>query len=71
VNPDKNDHRQPKVCRRVGVSFFTHGNYLVSRREAGRVKTRLIKKLLAALNTAPDRVMFPAGGGSLGIHSLS
>jgi hypothetical protein len=35
--------------------------YLVAPREAGHVKTRLIKKLLAALNAAPDRVMFPAG----------
>ena len=35
--------------------------YLVPPREAGRVKTRLIKKLLAALNAAPDKVMFPAG----------
>jgi small-conductance mechanosensitive channel len=33
----------------------------VSPREAGRVKSRLIKKLVAALNAAPDRVMFPAG----------
>ena len=35
--------------------------YLVAPREAGHVKTRLIKKLLAALNAAPDKVMFPAG----------
>jgi hypothetical protein len=35
--------------------------YLVASREAGRVKTRLIKKLLAALNAAPDKVMFAAG----------
>jgi hypothetical protein len=33
----------------------------VAPREAGRVKTRLIKKLLAALNAAPEKVMFPAG----------
>src|SRR5439155_20482876 len=35
--------------------------YLVHPKEAGRVKTRLIKKLLAALNAAPERVMFPKG----------
>jgi hypothetical protein len=35
--------------------------YLVPPREAGRVQTRLIKKLLAALNAAPDKVMFPDG----------
>ena len=33
--------------------------YLVHPKEAGRVKSRLIKKLLAELNKAPDRVMFP------------
>ncbi len=35
--------------------------YLVSPREAGSVKSQLIPKLLAALNAAPDKVMFPAG----------
>jgi small-conductance mechanosensitive channel len=35
--------------------------YLVPPREAGSVKSRLIPKLLAALNAAPDKVMFPAG----------
>lgn len=35
--------------------------YVVPPREAGSVKTRLIPKLLAALNTEPDKVMFPAG----------
>jgi len=33
--------------------------YLVHPKEAGRVKTRLIKELLHRLNAAPDRVMFP------------
>jgi small-conductance mechanosensitive channel len=33
--------------------------YLVHPKEAGRTKTRLIKKLLAELNAAPDRVFFP------------
>jgi small-conductance mechanosensitive channel len=35
--------------------------YLVHPKEAGRVKTRLIKKLLKELNAAPDRVLFPKG----------
>jgi len=35
--------------------------YLVNPKEAGRVKTRLIKKLLSDLNAAPDRVLFPKG----------
>jgi len=35
--------------------------YLVQPKEAGRVKTRLIKKLLTELNKAPNRVMFPKG----------
>jgi len=29
--------------------------------ELGRVKTQMIKKLLAELNKAPERVMFPKG----------
>jgi len=35
--------------------------YVIPPREAGRIKTRLIKKLLAALNAAPEKVMFPVG----------
>jgi hypothetical protein len=35
--------------------------YVIPPREAGRIKTRLIKKLLTALNAAPEKVMFPAG----------
>lgn len=33
--------------------------YLVPPKEAGRVKNRLMKKLLTALNAEPDRVRFP------------
>jgi hypothetical protein len=33
--------------------------YLVYPREAGRIKTRLIKKLLTRLNAEPERVQFP------------
>jgi small-conductance mechanosensitive channel len=35
--------------------------YLVPPKEAGRVKSRLIKNLLVRLNAEPDRVMFPKG----------
>src|SRR5438876_10794133 len=54
---------RPRVIFRVSDNTWLEAivRYLVPPREAGRVKTRLIKKLLAALNTAPDKVMFPAG----------
>jgi small-conductance mechanosensitive channel len=54
---------RPRVIFRVSENTWLEAivRYLVAPREAGRVKTRLIKKLLAALNAAPDRVMFPAG----------
>ena len=35
--------------------------YLVEPRQAGPVKTRLIKKMLARLNAEPGKVMFPKG----------
>jgi len=56
-------HQRPRVIFRVSENTWLEAivRYLVSPREAGRVKTRLIKKLLAALNAAPDKVMFPAG----------
>jgi len=54
---------QPRVIFRVSENTWLEAivRYVVSPREAGRVKTRLIKKLLAALNAASDKVMFPAG----------
>ena len=54
---------RPRVIFRVSENTWLEAivRYLVSPREAGRVKTCLIKKLLAALNAAPDKVMFPAG----------
>jgi small-conductance mechanosensitive channel len=61
---DELDVREhPRVIFRVGENTWLEAivRYLVAPREAGRVKTRLIKKLLAALNAAPDKVMFPAG----------
>jgi small-conductance mechanosensitive channel len=56
-------HERPRVIFRVSENTWLEAivRYLVSPREAGRIKTRLIKKLLAALNAAPDKVMFPAG----------
>ena len=35
--------------------------YLVHPKEAGRVKTQIIRELLKQLNAEPDRVMFPKG----------
>ena len=54
---------RPRVIVRVSENTWLEAivRYVVSPREAGRVKTRLIKKLLVALNAAPERVMFPAG----------
>jgi small-conductance mechanosensitive channel len=56
-------HEHPRVIFRVAESTWLEAivRYLVAPREAGRVKTRLVKKLLAALNAEPDKVMFPAG----------
>ena len=56
-------HERPRVIFRVNENTWLEAivRYLVPPREAGRVKTRLIKKLLDALNAAPDKVMFPAG----------
>ena len=53
----------PAVIFRVHVNTWLDAivRYLVHSKEAGRVKTRLIKKLLAELNAAPDRVLFPKG----------
>jgi len=54
---------RPRVIFRVSENTWLEAivRYLVAPREAGRVKTRLIKELLAALNAAPEKVMFPAG----------
>ena len=53
----------PRVIFRVSENTWLEAivRYLVSPRESGSTKSRLIKKLLAALNAAPDKVMFPAG----------
>jgi small-conductance mechanosensitive channel len=53
----------PRVIFRVDEVTWIDAivRYLVPPREAGSIKSRLIPKLLAALNAAPDKVMFPAG----------
>ena len=54
---------RPAVLFRVNPNTWLDAivRYLVHPKEAGRVKTRLIKKLLAELNAAPDKVLFPKG----------
>jgi small-conductance mechanosensitive channel len=54
---------RPRVIFRVDEVTWIDAivRYLVPPREAGSIKTRLIPKLLAALNTQPDKVMFPKG----------
>jgi predicted RecB family nuclease len=53
----------PRVIFRVDEVTWIDAivRYLVAPREAGSTKSRLIPKLLAAHNTAPDKVMFPVG----------
>jgi small-conductance mechanosensitive channel len=56
-----------EVRERPSVIFRVNGNtwldaivrYLVPPREAGRIKTRLIRKMLERLNAEPERTMFP------------
>ncbi len=54
---------RPRVIFRVDQVTWLDAivRYLVPPREAGSVKTRLLPKLLAALNEHPERVMFPKG----------
>ena len=54
---------RPRVIFRVDDVTWVNAivRYLVPPREAGSIKSRLIPKLLAALNAAPDKVMFPKG----------
>ena len=56
-------NERPRVIFRVSENTWLDAivRYIVPPREAGRIKTRLIKKLLAALNAAPDKVLFPKG----------
>lgn len=52
---------RPVVLFRVSENTWLEAvvRYLVSPKEAGRVKSRLIKELLERLNAEPDRVLFP------------
>ena len=54
---------RPVVMFRVSDNTWLEAivRYLVHPKEAGRVKTRLIRDLLTRLNAAPDRVLFPRG----------
>ncbi len=54
---------RPVVVFRVGENTWIEAivRYLVEPRSAGRVKTRLIKKMLERLNAEPEKVMFPKG----------
>jgi small-conductance mechanosensitive channel len=54
---------EPRVIFRVDDVTWVDAivRYLVAPREAGSVKSRIIPKLLTALNQAPDKVMFPKG----------
>jgi small-conductance mechanosensitive channel len=51
----------PGIVFRVNQNTWIDATvrYLVQPREAGRVKTKLIKKMLERLNTEPERVKFP------------
>ena len=52
---------KPVVIFRVSDNTWVEAvvRYLVPPREAGRVRARLLQKLLAALNAAPDKALFP------------
>jgi len=54
---------RPRVIFRVSENTWLEASvrYLVPPREAGSIKTRLLPKLLAALNAAPQKTMFPKG----------
>lgn len=53
----------PTVVFRVGDNTWIDAicRYVVEPRQAGPVKTRLIKKMLERLNAEPEKVMFPKG----------
>ena len=52
---------KPVVAFRVSENTWLEAKvrYLVHPKEAGRIKTRLVMKLLQELNSAPDKVLFP------------
>jgi len=53
----------PAVLFRVSNNTWLEAivRYLVEPKRAGRVKTKLINKMLAALNAEPEKVLFPKG----------
>ena len=54
---------RPVVMFRVSENTWIEAivRYLVSPKEAGRVKSRMTEELLTRLNAEPERVMFPKG----------
>ena len=56
-------HERPRVIFRVSENTWLEAivRYVIPPRESGATKSRLIKKILVALNTDPSRVCFPAG----------
>jgi small-conductance mechanosensitive channel len=56
-------NERPSVVFRVSNNTWVEAivRYLVEPKNAGRVKTRLIKKMLEQLNAEPSKVMFPKG----------
>jgi len=54
-------NERPNVIFRVSENTWLQAivRYLAPPREAGRIKTRLIKKMLERLNAEPERTMFP------------
>jgi small-conductance mechanosensitive channel len=54
---------EPAVFFRVSENTWLEmiARYLVDPRQAGHVKSRILPRVLAALNAAPDKVMFPKG----------
>ena len=54
---------RPVVVFRVNTNTWLDAivRYVVHPKQAGRVKTRMIKELLGKLNAEPDRVQFPKG----------
>lgn len=56
-------NERPVVVFRVGENTWIEAivRYLVEPRQAGPVKTRLIKKMLERLNAEPEKALFPRG----------
>jgi small-conductance mechanosensitive channel len=56
-------NERPSVLFRVSENTWVEAivRYVVEPKKAGRTKTRLIKKMLEALNAEPERVLFPKG----------